>query len=65
MHVIFFLNTIFYTDPNKLRITSNGSTNFEIRNLQNGTQICENNKKKIKNENLNRLLGQPTQRAAC
>jgi hypothetical protein len=45
---IFFLNTTLYTKSNKLGITSNGSTNLEIWNLQNSIQIYENNKRKNK-----------------
>jgi hypothetical protein len=41
MHVIFFLNITLYTDPNKLGITSNGSTDLEIWNLQNGIKYVK------------------------
>jgi hypothetical protein len=48
IYFIFFRNTTLCTDPNKLGITSNGSTNFEIWNLQNGIKsmkITKENKK--------------------
>ena len=37
-HIIFFLNTRPHCDPNKIGSTQFGSTNLEIRNLQNNIQ---------------------------
>jgi hypothetical protein len=48
IYFISFLNTTLCINPYKLGITSNGSTNFEIWNLQNGIKsmkITKENKK--------------------